>query len=200
MVGVHVGVRWSMNKAIANLGCGVGIALAVASAAAQTGQPSAASRVAPASRIFRTDIPANRREANRILGIVIDSRRTPIAHAALRLRNLLNGAVVQETVTDDNGQYTFVVEESGTYLVELIAQGAVVEISAAVTVIGGEMVRTVVQTRGRWDAARQTVVPEPSMARFLGVSAADTMTAGTMTTAAALGVKAVYGGEPVSAQ
>jgi hypothetical protein len=176
------------------------LAVAVAVSAAAAAQTPAVSPAPGASRIVDVESNGRTAAASRIYGLVIDSRRAPIARVALQLRNLFNGRVEQQTRSSNDGEFAFTIVEPGTYVVEMSARGMVVALSNAATLLGGESAERLVQTRGRWDPARQAVVPELSPARFLGAGAADTMTAGTMTSAANLGVRSVYGGEPVSAQ
>ena len=56
-----------------------------------------------------------------ISGTVVKSdRKTPIADACLRLRNIDTNAIVARTVSDRSGAYSFSVSEPGMYLVEVV--------------------------------------------------------------------------------
>lgn len=187
-----------MKRASRNLLCALSIGLAAGSGAAQT-QRSANSLVPPAPRIQQVErLARDAAGGNRIIGSAIDSRGLPISKAHLQLRNLQNGQIVLQSETSDVGEYSFGLVESGTYVVELNPNGAVIALSDAVTLGGGELVQTVIQVPGRWDPASRSVVLEPSLAQFLGASAADTMAGETMTHAASQGITSVDAGEPVS--
>src|SRR5690349_11574471 len=54
----------------------------------------------------------------RIVGQVIDIRQAPVAHARVQVRNLISGLVLQKDESDDNGEYRFLVDEPGSYVVE----------------------------------------------------------------------------------
>lgn len=136
----------------------------------------------------------------RIVGTVLDVRQEPVAYARLRLRNLSTGTVQQEGQSDGNGQYRFVVETSGTYVVELVmADGYVVALSNAGAVARYEILQTLIRLPGRWDASAGTMRFPQNPTTFLGMSAATTMTAATISMAVVENVTPVDAGEPVSA-
>jgi hypothetical protein len=136
----------------------------------------------------------------RVVGMVVDSSRLPVAFASVRLRDLGTGEVVQESQANDNGEYQFLLEDPGTYVVEMVsAMGFVVALSNAGLLARYQTLQTVVQLPGRWDSAeRAMLLPEQSAARFLGASAATTLTAQTLTLAAQLNISPLDAGEPVS--
>jgi hypothetical protein len=187
-----------MKNAVHGLLCGMGIGLAAA-AAAQS--PSSLSLVPPDPTIRLVESRLKNREAgNRIVGAVIDSRRRPIAGGRLQLRSLLNGRIAQEARTSDRGEFAFPMVEPGTYVVEFTVYGAVLGVSDAATLSDGEAAELVIQLGGRWDAERQLLEPDATVAQYFGASAADTMTGSTMTNAANQGIPPVDPGEPVSGQ
>jgi hypothetical protein len=135
----------------------------------------------------------------KIIGTVIDIRMIPVAHAKVQLRSLVNGTVQQAGESDDNGEYEFQVDSSGTYVVEMIlADGNVIAISNAGSLARYETMRTVIQLPGRWDSQLRGVVLPQNPTSFLGMSSLNTMTATTMTIAATQNVQPVNSGEPVS--
>lgn len=122
----------------------------------------------------------------RILGTVIDIRQVPVAKVKVRLRNLTTGEVIAETVSNENGEYAFPELEPGLYVVEMLVDNRyVVALSNAGSVARFETMQTVIQLPGRWDTATATVVPQQSVANFMGMSAATTLTAATLITAVA---------------
>ena len=122
----------------------------------------------------------------------------PVAHA-VQLRNLDTGAVQQADDSDANGEYTFLVDEPGTYVVEtVLPNGQIAALSNAGSLARYETLRTVVQLPGRWDAQRRTMILY-SVAGFVGVSAATSMTAATVALATNSNIPPVNAGEPVSA-
>jgi len=136
----------------------------------------------------------------KIVGTVLDIRQEPVAYAKLRLRNLSTGAVQQEGQSDGNGQYVFVVETSGTYVVEMVlSDGYVVALSNAGTLARSEILQTVIRLPGRWDASVGTMRFPQNPTTFLGMSAATTMTAATISMAVVENVTPMDAGEPVSA-
>jgi Carboxypeptidase regulatory-like domain len=120
----------------------------------------------------------------RIVGSVIDIQQTPVAKVKVRLRNITTGEIAAETESDDKGEYFFPELEPGMYVVEMFIDNRyIVALSNAGSVARFETLQTVIQLPGRWDGASQTVVPERNAANFLGISAATTLTAATLTTA-----------------
>jgi len=56
----------------------------------------------------------------KIIGQVIDIRQVPVAHAMLQVRNLVNGSVQKGSESDANGEYEFLIDDPGTYVVEMV--------------------------------------------------------------------------------
>ncbi len=143
--------------------------------------------------------PPNAAGDTKVIGSVIDIRQVPVAYARVQLRNLGTGKVAQQSAADGNGEYEFLVDDPGTYVVEMTrVDGYVVALSNAGSLARYETLQTVVQLPGRWDAAlRQMTMPQ-NLANFLGMSSQTTMTAGTLALAAEYNIAPVDAGEPVS--
>lgn len=143
--------------------------------------------------------PASGKGQTEVIGAVVDIRQVRVAMASVQLRDLNSGLVQQETETNQNGEYLFVVPEPGTYVVEMVLDGgSIVALSNAGSVARYETLQTVVQLPGRWNASARSVVMEQSMTDFVGMSSAATMTAATLTIAAGQNITPVDAGEPVS--
>ena len=83
-------------------------------------------------RFHETLRPANSASETKIVGRIVDIRKLPVAHVKVQLRNLLDGSVRQESESNDNGEYAFILEEPGTYVVEMVLQnGSVLALSNA---------------------------------------------------------------------
>lgn len=135
----------------------------------------------------------------RIIGQVIDIRQMPVAHARVQLRNLFSGQVQTRNETDANGEYTFTVDDPGTYVVEMImVDGYVIALSNAGALARYETLQTVVQLPGRWEGLVRGMVMPQNMSNFVGMSAATTMTARTVAIALEQSIQPVDSGEPVS--
>ncbi len=135
----------------------------------------------------------------KIVGTVIDIRQVPIAKVAVRLRDIVTGLVVATDVTDDNGEYEFPGVEPGTYVVEMyIGDRYVVALSNAGALARHETLQTVIMLPGRWDAARQVVVPLQDLGGFAGLSSATSMSAATMTAAQGQNIPPIDAGESIS--
>ena len=141
--------------------------------------------------------PPNTQGDTKIIGQVVDIRQMPVAYARLQLRNLINGTVQQESSADGNGEYQFLVDDPGTYVVEVVlVDGYILALSNAGTLGRFETLQTVVRLPGRWEASG--MVMPPRVTNFIGMSAAATMTAQTMQIALAQSIQPVDSGEPVS--
>jgi len=117
----------------------------------------------------------------------------------VQLRNLGTGQLDQHSKSDENGEYLFIVEEPGTYVVEMaMVNGYVVALSNAGSLARYETLQTVVQLPGRWDSTLNTMRMPSNPVNFLGMSAAETMTAATLSLAVDMNVAPVDAGEPVS--
>lgn len=143
--------------------------------------------------------PKNQNGATKVTGSVIDVRQVPVAKATVQLRNLDTGTVESTTEADENGEYEFTVEESGTYIVEMImVDGAVVALSNAGSLATYETLQTVVQLPGRWDTATHRIFATQSLTNFLGMSAETSMTTQTIQIAIENNIKPVAQGIPAS--
>ncbi|MDP2318319.1 MAG: carboxypeptidase-like regulatory domain-containing protein [Acidobacteriota bacterium] len=135
----------------------------------------------------------------RVIGTVIDIQQTRVVGAKLRLRNLATGSVDHVTESNENGEYAFEMDSSGTYVVEMmLADGYILSLSNAGSVARFETLQTVIQLPGRWDSGRNNMTAQQGFGGFLGMSAATSMTNGTLWLAAQEGVSAANSGEPVS--
>jgi len=168
---------------------GVGLVLALGAAVGAEQRGTVTLELPPISGIskalrFTAPWQPEGSAGTRILGSVIDSSQTPVAKVKVRLRNITTGEVMAEAVSDENGEYTFAEVEPGMYVVEMFIDNRyIVALSNAGSIARFETLQTVIQLPGRWDSATQTVVPVQSAANFMGMSAATTMTAATLTTA-----------------
>ena len=139
--------------------------------------------------------------ATRVIGSVIDIRQVPVVNVRLQLRNLDTGNVEQQADSNDLGEYEFEVDESGTYIVEMVlVDGYVVGLSNAGSLARFETLNTVVQLPGRWDASLRVMVNERNIAMFFGLSAQTTMTATTLQIAVEQEITPANPGTPVSPQ
>jgi hypothetical protein len=135
----------------------------------------------------------------RVVGQVIDIRQTPVANARVQLRNLVSGAVEGSRDTDTNGGYAFMVDNPGSYVVEMtMVDGYVVALSNAGALSRYETLQTVVTLPGRWEGQLRGLVMPRNVTNFVGMSAATTMTAQTVQIALEQSIQPVDSGEPVS--
>jgi hypothetical protein len=143
--------------------------------------------------------PQNATGVTKIVGTVIDIRQIPVAGAVLKLRNLDTGTIEQTSQSAEQGDYAFEVEESGTYVVEMVlTDGYVIALSNAGSLAQYETLNTVIQLPGRWDFSTRTVVAQQSVTSFFGMSAQTSMTSQTLQLAAEQEVKPTDPGRPVS--
>ena len=137
----------------------------------------------------------------RIIGTVLDVHRVPVPFARVQLRNLNTTQITQVNHADGNGDYEFIVEDPGTYVVEMaIDDGSVLALSNAGSLARYETLRADILLPGRWDFARSHMFPTQPISSFFGMSAANSMTAATLTLAAEQSLSNVEPGEPVSPQ
>lgn len=137
--------------------------------------------------------------STRVIGTVIDIRQVPVARVRVQLRNLATGNVDQVGESNDNGEYAFEMEASGTYVVEMVlVDGYVISLSNAGAVARYQTMQTVIQLPGRWDTATRNMIAQQAFYSFLGMSAATSMTNATLTLAVNQDVATVDAGEPVS--
>lgn len=155
---------------------------------------------APGVKFAQPWRPAGMGSDTKIIGTVIDIRQTPVAHVKIQLRSLITGTIEEEVESNENGEYEFSVNESGTYVVEMVmVDGYVIALSNAGTLARFETMRTLVQLPGRWDTQlRNMIIPQNNSA-FLGMSAQTTMTAATLTLAVDANIAPINPGEAVSA-
>jgi hypothetical protein len=143
--------------------------------------------------------PANTKSDTRIIGTVIDIRQVPVAYAKVQLRNLVTGKVAMETLANDSGEYEFLLDDPGMYVVEMsMIDGYVLALSNAGSLARYETLHTVVQLPGLWDAGLRSMTMPHNTASFLGMSSQTTMTATTLALATDLNITALDAGEPVS--
>ena len=143
--------------------------------------------------------PANAPADTKIIGRIVDSRKAPVANVKVQLRNLLNGTVEQESETNDNGEYRFIVREPGIYVVEMVLlDGYVLALSNAGSLARYETLETAMQLPGRWEGMTRGMAMPRNASTFMGVSAATTMTAETVRMALQQRIQPVDSGEPVS--
>lgn len=144
--------------------------------------------------------PANLGGQTRIIGTVIDIRMVPVANTRVQLRSLINGTVQQSVDTNENGEYSFDVDDPGTFVVEMsLTDGQVVALSNAGTLGRYETLRTVIQLPGRWDSTLRTMVMPQNAVNFVGLGSANTMTQATLTAAVDQNITPINPGVPVSA-
>lgn len=154
---------------------------------------------APGMRLIEPWKPANSDGATRIIGNVIDITHTPVAYARVQLRNLTTANIDDVQNADGNGNYEFIVEMPGTYVVEMAPlDGYVIALSNAGSLARYETLRTVVQLPGRWDYSTGAMFAMQNMSSFFGMSAANSMTATTLSLAAEQSLNTIEAGEPVS--
>jgi len=135
----------------------------------------------------------------KIVGKIIDMRRSPVVSAHVQLRDLSNGHIVQDSLSGQQGEYEFTVSEAGTYVVEMVGGvGQVIALSNAGSLMLFQTMNTFIQVPGRWDVSHDTLIPQRSMTSFFGMSTQNTMTAATLLAATNFNVAPAAAGEPVS--
>jgi hypothetical protein len=125
----------------------------------------------------------------KVVGTILDLRRVPVAGARVQLRDLSTGRVEQETLTNENGEYTFSVASPN---------GTVAAVSNAGIVASDETLQTLMQLPGRWDPASSRVVVPPAISSYFGASGAQTITRKTLDLAMDQNITPADPGEPVS--
>lgn len=185
-----------MNRivpAILGISLVAGVTLAAQSMSVRRVQPPP-----PDAQLVEPWHPAGER-ATRVIGNVIDIRHTPVAYARVQLRNLTTAKIDDVKQADGSGNYEFILEMPGTYVVEMASlDGYVIALSNAGALARYETLRTVVQLPGRWDFSRGAMFMTHNMSSFLGMSAANSMTATTLSLAAEQSLSTIEPGEPVS--
>lgn len=143
--------------------------------------------------------PRGAASATRVVGTIIDIQMAPVPKVTVQLRNLDTGNVEHVTESDENGAYAFDVDESGTYVVEMVTlDGSIVGLSNAGSLARFETLQTVVQLPGRWDLGSGTLVVPQSPATFFGMSAQTSMTGATIESAVEREIAPADPGVPVS--
>lgn len=187
-----------MRRHIIAAACGLLVVSAAGISARQSGVAALVPRV-QSLKFAEPWRPNGGSGATRVIGTVIDIRQVPVARAKVQLRNLLTGAVDQVVESNENGEYEFDMDASGSYIVEMVlVDGYVISLSNAGSVARNETLQTVIQLPGRWDAVRNNLIPQTSYTGFMGMSAATSMTNATLTMAANQNINPVDAGEPVS--
>jgi hypothetical protein len=143
--------------------------------------------------------PGGSAGATRVMGTVIDIRQVPVANVTVQLRNLETGNVEQVVESDADGSYMFDIDDSGTYIVEMVmVDGYVVALSNAGSVARFETLQTVVLLPGRWDLASGRVIMAQNAGNFFGMSAETSMTTATVQLAVDANIAPANPGVPVS--
>jgi hypothetical protein len=175
-------------------------ALSVGVAADQRGTATLVPPPAPVVKFAAPWRPVDATSSEtKVMGVVIDVRREPVKNATVQLRDLTNGQVVAKTNANDLGEFTFIVADPGTYVVEMVmVEGFVAGLSTAVAVARYETLQTEVRLSGLWDAVNRRLIPVNNPVSFLGMSSAATMTAATLAIAGENQVPVTNPGEPVS--
>jgi len=159
---------------------------------------AASAQIAPAARdAMKRDLGMSDAQVTNYLAIeqLAETRGSQIAKAQ---GADFAGSWIERT---PNGEYQFVVEEPGTYVVEMaMVDGYVLALSNAGTLSRYETLQTVVRLPGRWDGTLNRMSIPQNPVNFLGMSAVTTMTATTLALAADMNVAPVDPGEPVSPQ
>ena len=115
------------------------------------------------------------------------------------MRDLYNGLIVQEGLTDAAGNYEFTTPDAGIYVVEMVNDlGQIIGLSNAGSLTQFQTMSAAIHLPGRWDFERNVLVVPQSKMRFIGMSANTTMTATTIQFAANANVPPADPGEPVS--
>jgi hypothetical protein len=143
--------------------------------------------------------PPNTKSDTKIIGTVIDLRQVPVAYARVQLRNLITGLVTEKSETNQSGEYEFLIDSPGTYVVEMtMIDGYVIALSNAGSLTRYETLQTVVQLPGNWNSILRSMSIPQNPVQFLGMSAQTSLTAATLTLAADQNIAAVDAGEAVS--
>lgn len=193
LVQVKMGRMGRMARVVAM----VAGAVAVMAGGVTAGQFQGGSFIPPRPRISFTSVPAG--GAGLVVGTVIDIRQVPVAGAKVQLRNLDTGSVLLVTEANENGEYSFPVLNSATYIVEMVLDGnEVVSISNAGILGRTEVMTTIIVLPGEWDPLRRMVTPLRDPGMFLGRSAITSITGQSLVMASDQGVKPADPGEAVS--
>ncbi len=140
-------MRSQLRRTFGDVACVcAGIMLMMSAAAVASSSGSDATR---AAKNARAAVPAGTvpgTPSTSIIGAAWKADNTPIPNAKLRLRNAVTGRMQAATLANDAGQFVFGDIESGSYIVELIADsGRILAISHTLAVGPGETVATFVR-------------------------------------------------------
>jgi hypothetical protein len=130
------------SRSLTAFALAVTVCLPAAPSSAQQGTPKAVQGPA-----------AIRPQMTTVQGTAWAADNTPLPHAFLRLRNVITGRIVANTVADAGGRFAFTDITEGTYLVELVNERArVLAVGHVFTVSPGETVATFVRlgAKVRW--------------------------------------------------
>jgi len=154
----------------------------------------------PSNLRFAESLRPNQKSGNtRVIGTVIDIRQIPVAKVKLQLRNLNTGAVEQEEMSNEEGEYAFAIDDAGTYVVEMVmVDGYVVALSNAGALSRFETMQTVIMLPGRWNPSSMQLMAPPNLSSYVGMSAVNTMTSTTIEMAVNQNIGVADSGEPVS--
>jgi hypothetical protein len=145
--------------------------------------------------------PAGETGYTRVVGTVIDIRQVPVANTQVRLRDLKTGLVLSTDDTNEAGEYEFSLDDSGTYVVEMVMpDNTILAVSNAGSLRRYSTMTTVIQLPGRWDFNARAMILPVGPTSFLGVGSAMTMTSQTLTLAIDANIGPTDTLEPVSAQ
>jgi len=124
-----------------------GVLLAGAVHPADAGARTARATVVPNTAVMVSGPNgAGATRSTSVLGAAWEADNTPIAHARLRLRNVLSGKIEATTTANELGQFAFNDVESGSYLVELVGgNGKILTLGQRFSIAPGETVATFVR-------------------------------------------------------
>jgi hypothetical protein len=182
---------------------GLLIAASVLDAAAQPpanlGGKRAARSQTPASQLVSTEVSRSPRgllpgtTANvvtTIQGNALNSVNAGLPHATVRLRDARFGRIIDTTITDKTGFFTFRVYDPGSYVIELVGNDQTILAASQILNVGaGDTVSAVVKLPFR----------VPPFAGVLGHSTASVLAVASAAAASGVLARAVTG-EPVSPQ
>ena len=107
-----------------------------------------------------------------INGVAVDSHKTPMPRATIRLRNLNRNEIERVVTTNELGEFSFAAEPNVPYVIEIADQaGRVVAVGDVIMPNGGEVVGATVTLPSRL----------PALAGVFGDTASSVMSAATGT-------------------
>lgn len=112
-----------------------------------------------------------------IKGAATDINNAPLAHASVRLRNLLSNQIEQTSYSNEDGEFTFFARPEVPYVVEIADQaGRIVAVGDIITAQAGDVAGAIVTVPSKL----------PSLAGVFGESAGSVASAATGTGITAL--------------